>query len=58
MPPERREIDWTDMHDGRKHAAVAMWTQQARRSDLMLEPHLARVDDGRWYGRILDLHVL
>jgi 7,8-dihydro-6-hydroxymethylpterin-pyrophosphokinase len=41
------------MRDG-----VGMWTRQEGRSDLTLELHLHRDDEGRWRPRILDLHVL
>lgn len=55
--PAEWEIDGLDMHDGRKFAAVAMWTRQEGRSDLTLELHLHPDGDGRWTPQILDLHV-
>ena len=56
--PRDWDIDWTDMRDGGKHVAVAMWTRQEGRSDLTLELDLHRDDHGSWPTRILDLHVL
>jgi hypothetical protein len=61
MPPgasHEWDIDWIDKRDGGKDVAVGMWTRQEGRSDLTLELHLHRDDEGRWRPRILDLHVL
>ncbi|MDP1850561.1 MAG: hypothetical protein Q8K79_22410 [Solirubrobacteraceae bacterium] len=56
--PSDWNIDWIDRHDGSKHVAVPMWTQQEGRSDLTLELELHVDEAGRWQARVLDLHVL
>jgi hypothetical protein len=61
MPPgpsQDWDIEWTDMDDGGKHVAVAMWTRQEGQSDLTLELQLHRDDRGRWQPRVTGLHVL
>jgi hypothetical protein len=52
------DIDSTDLHDGGKHVAVGLWTQQEGRSDLTLELLLHCDEHGRWRPRIVNLHVL
>lgn len=56
--PESWDVDWTELDDGGRHAAVTMWTRQDGRSDLTLEMTLEREGGGGWSAGALGLHVL